>query len=116
MKCWAWDPAASSVTANTSPRAWSMTGVPVMPTRGEMSPQGRFPDGTAVPTCVDHNTAPVLAANSSTVSFSVATTTRPLTTRGSPKICPSSPVDVHAATAGVRLVLVGSAPLPRPSW
>ncbi len=36
-----------------------MTGVPVIPTVGEMSPQGRDSDGTGAPTCVDQTTAPV---------------------------------------------------------
>ena len=55
-----------------------------MPTDGLMSPQGRSPDGTGVPTWVDHNTAPVLAASAYTVSFSVATKTRPVASSGSP--------------------------------
>ncbi len=55
-----------------------------MPAVGEMSPQGSVPEATAVPMWVDHSTAPVLAANSYTVSFSVATTARPAATSGSP--------------------------------
>ena len=70
---WAGAPAtSSSATAKISPRAASTTGVPVMPTFGLMSPQGRSPDGTGVPTWVCHNTAPVLAASAYMVSFSVA--------------------------------------------
>ena len=61
---WAGGPAtSSSATAKISPRAASMTGVPVMPTDGLMSPQGRSPDGTGVPTWVDQSTAPVSAAS-----------------------------------------------------
>ena len=62
----------------------STTGVPVMPTVGEMSPQGRDPDGTGVPTWLDHSTAPVVVDNAYTVSFSVATNTCPSHTSGSP--------------------------------
>src|SRR5579864_936851 len=50
------------------------------------------------------------------VSFSLAMTTRPDATSGSPYVFPSSGADVHAGAAGLRLVAVGSAPLPRPSW
>ena len=75
---------SSSATAKISPRAASTTGVPVMPTCGSMFPQGRSSDGTAVPTWVDHRTAPVLAASAYTVSFSVATKTRPVASTGSP--------------------------------
>ena len=42
-------------------RVSSITGVPVMPTVGEMSPQGSEPGGTGVPRWVDHSTAPVVA-------------------------------------------------------
>ena len=56
-------PLSSSATAKISPRAVSITGVPVMPTVGPMSPQGRSPDGTGVPTWADHRMAPVLAAS-----------------------------------------------------
>ncbi len=38
-----------------------MTGVPVIPTVGSMSPQGRPEAGTGVATWVDHTTAPVAA-------------------------------------------------------
>ena len=54
---------SSSATAKISPRAVSITGVPVMPTVGPMLPHGRAPDGTGVPTCDDHRIAPVLAAS-----------------------------------------------------
>ncbi len=75
---------SSSATTNTSPRASSITGVPVMPTVGAMSPHGSDPDGTGVPRWVDQTTAPVAADSASTVSFSVATKTRPPETSGSP--------------------------------
>jgi hypothetical protein len=39
--------------------AGSMTGVPVMPTVGLMSPQGSDPEVTGVPRCTDQITAPV---------------------------------------------------------
>jgi hypothetical protein len=61
-----------------------MTGVPVMPTVGVMSPQGRSLEGTGVPTWVDQTTRPVEAERASTVSFSVATNTSPPVTSGSP--------------------------------
>ena len=77
-------PLSSSATAKISPRATSSTGVPVMPTVGLISPHGRSPEGTGVPTWLDHRTAPVLAANAYTVSFSVATYTRPVASSGSP--------------------------------
>ena len=38
-----------------------MTGVPVMPTVGEMSPQGSMLDGTGVPMWVAQTTEPVVA-------------------------------------------------------
>jgi hypothetical protein len=50
-----------------------MTGVPVIPTVGVMSPQGRDAAGTAVPTWADQATAPVPDDSAYTVSFSVAT-------------------------------------------
>ena len=75
---------SSSATTNTSPRASSTTGVPVIPTVGVMSPQGSDRDGTGDATCVDHTTAPVVAERAYTVSFSVATKTRPPETSGSP--------------------------------
>ena len=52
---------SSSATTNTSARVSSITGVPVMPTVGEMSPQGSMLDGTAVPTWVAQTTDPVVA-------------------------------------------------------
>ena len=59
----AFPPNSSSATAKISPRAGSMTGVPVMPTVGRMSPQGSSDDGTGLATWVDHTTAPVAAAS-----------------------------------------------------
>ncbi len=50
-----------------------MTGVPVMPTVGVMSPQGSEPAGTGLPRCADQSTAPVAGDSAYTVSFSVAT-------------------------------------------
>jgi hypothetical protein len=50
-----------------------MTGVPVMPTEGEMSPQGSMADGTGLATWVDQTTAPVAEDSAYTVSSSVAT-------------------------------------------
>ena len=61
-----------------------MTGVPVIPTVGVMSPQGRSVAGTGVPRCADQALAPLLAFSAYTVSFSVATYTRPSKTSGSP--------------------------------
>ncbi len=54
----------SSATTKISPRDGSMTGVPVMPAVGVISPQGRSPDGTGLPSCVDQTTAPVAADSS----------------------------------------------------
>ena len=56
----------------------------MIPTVGVMSPHGSDPDGTGLPRCADHATAPVRAASAYTVSFSVATYTRPAYTNGSP--------------------------------
>ncbi len=75
---------SSSATTKISDRVPSITGVPVMPTVGEMSPQGSDPAGTGVPTWFDHSTAPVVADSAYTVSFSVATNTCPSHTSGSP--------------------------------
>ena len=61
-----------------------MTGVPVIPTVGAMSPQGREPDGTGVARWRDQATFPVAADSAYTVLFSVATYTRPADTSGSP--------------------------------
>ena len=61
-----------------------MTGVPVTPTAGAMSPHGSEPDGTGVARWRDQVTAPVAADRAYTVSFSVATYTRPADTSGSP--------------------------------
>ena len=74
----------SSATTNTSPRAVSSTGVPVIPTVGEMSPQGSEADGTGVARCVDQATVPLVADRAYTVSFSVATKTSPPAASGSP--------------------------------
>ncbi len=52
---------SSSATTKTSARVSSITGVPVMPTVGEMSPQGSDADGTGVPRWVDQTTEPVVA-------------------------------------------------------
>ncbi len=52
---------SSSATTKTSARASSITGVPVIPTVGEMSPQGSDREGTGVPRWVDHSTEPVVA-------------------------------------------------------
>ena len=52
---------SSSATTKISERASSITGVPVIPTVGEMSPQGSDPEGTGVPRWVDHSTEPVVA-------------------------------------------------------
>ncbi len=62
----------------------SITGVPVIPTVGEMLPQGSDPEGTGVPRWRDHSTAPLAADRASTVSFSVATKMRPPEASGSP--------------------------------
>ncbi len=61
-----------------------MTGVEVMPTFGEMLPQGSDEAGTGVPTVVDHATVPLEALSPYTTSFSVATTTKDPSTSGSP--------------------------------
>ena len=61
-----------------------MTGVPVIPTVGAISPQGSEPDGTGVARWRDQATAPVAADSAYTVLFSVATYTRPADTSGSP--------------------------------
>ncbi len=55
-----------------------------MPTLGEMSPHGSDAAGTGLPRCLDQATEPVAADRAYTVSFSVATYTRPAYTSGSP--------------------------------
>ena len=50
-----------------------MTGVPVIPTLGVMSPHGSELAGTGVARCLDQATFPVPADSAYTVSFSVAT-------------------------------------------
>ena len=80
---WAGEPfTSSSATAKISDRPGSITGVPVIPTVGEMSPHGSDREGTGVATWVDQTTAPVVADSAYTVSFSVATYTLPSKTRG----------------------------------
>jgi hypothetical protein len=64
---------SSSATTKISFLDGSMTGVPVMPTEGEMSPQGSMADGTGLATWVDQTTAPVAEDSAYTVSSSVAT-------------------------------------------
>ena len=75
---------SSSATTKISPRAGSITGVPVIPSVGLMSPQGSDDAGTGVARCLDQMTAPESADSAYTVSFSVATKTRPPETSGSP--------------------------------
>ncbi len=70
-------PAISSATTKISFLAGSITGVPVIPATGLMSPHGSEPDCTGLPRCTDQSTLPVAAASAYTVSFSVATYTRP---------------------------------------
>ena len=55
---------SSSATTKISPLDGSIAGVPVMPAVGAISPQGRSPDGTGRPSCVDQTTAPVAADSS----------------------------------------------------
>ena len=50
-----------SATTKISFRDRSMTGVPVMPAVGVISPQGSDPAGTGLPSWVDQVTAPVAA-------------------------------------------------------
>ena len=52
---------SSSAITKISFRDRSMTGVPVMPTVGMMSPQGSDPAGTGAPRWADQVTAPVAA-------------------------------------------------------
>ena len=84
----------------------------MIPTFGAISPQGRDVDGTGVPTWVDHTIWPVPAARAYTVSFCVATYTRPPSSRGSPKSWPSSCGDVQARAAEVKVVPDLSTPDP----
>ena len=81
-----------------------------MPTVGLMSPQGSDDAGTGVARCLDQMMAPELADSAYTVSFSVATKTRPPETSGSPYSCPSSSGDVHAG----ELVSTGPGRVPVP--
>ena len=63
MRWWeATGEADSSATTKISERAGSMTGVPVMPTVGAMSPQGRAAAVTGVARWFDHRTVPLSAA------------------------------------------------------
>ena len=75
---------SSSATTKISLLDGSITGVPVIPTVGLMSPQGRSDAGTGVARCCCHWTWPVEADRATTVSFSVAAKTEPLKMRGSP--------------------------------
>ena len=52
---------SSSATTKISFRDGSITGVPVIPTVGVMSPHGRPPAGTGLARCDDQSTAPVAA-------------------------------------------------------
>src|ERR1700722_9193469 len=63
----------SSAITKISFLDWSITGVPVIPTVGEISPQGSDDAGTAGPTWVDQTTAPVEEDSAYTTSSSVAT-------------------------------------------
>ena len=76
-RCAGLPPAISSATTKISFRAGSITGVPVMPATGLMSPQGSEPACTGRPRCTDQATWPVAAVSAYTVLFSVATYTRP---------------------------------------
>ena len=73
-----------SATTKISFLDGSITGVPEIPTDGEMSPQGSLDEGTALPTCRDQTTLPVEDDSAYTMSLSVATKTRAEKTRGSP--------------------------------
>ena len=66
-------PTISSATTKISFLAGSITGVPVIPATGLMSPHGSEPAGTGLPTCADQAILPVAAVSAYTVSFSVAT-------------------------------------------
>ncbi len=82
---WAGRPrTSSSATTKISRRAGSMTGVPVIPAVGAMSPQGSELAGTGGARCRDHATCPVAGDSAYAVSFSVATYIRPADTSGSP--------------------------------
>ena len=60
-RCAGLPPDISSATTKISWRVGSITGVPVMPTLGDMSPQGSDPAGTGLPRCADQMTAPLAA-------------------------------------------------------
>ena len=78
-----WEPDDRRVTAYKVPVATSITGVPVMPLVGVMSPQGSEPLGIGVPRWVCQTVAPVVALIAYTESSSVATNTEFPHTRGS---------------------------------
>ncbi len=61
--CWAWLPSHVSATAYSTPVAWSITGVPTMPTVGVMSPHGSELDGTGVPALACQTIWPVEASS-----------------------------------------------------
>jgi hypothetical protein len=63
---------SSSATTKISDRAVSITGVPVIPTLGVISPHGSEVAGTGVPICEDQMTEPVEDDNAYTVLLSVA--------------------------------------------
>jgi hypothetical protein len=83
-RCWIDDPDNTAAETNNVPDEGSMTIVEVTPTVGEMSPQGSMPAGTGDARWSDHDSAPLVADNPYTVSFSVATKTWPSSMRGSP--------------------------------
>src|ERR1035438_757683 len=103
-------PSHVSATTNTRLAAGSITGVEVIPTVGEISPQGNWPAGTAVPTLTCHTTCPVDSLSAYTESFSVATTTNPPYTNGCPHRSPSTLAEVQAEANGTDPELLESTP------
>ena len=109
-------PSHVSATTKMRPVAGSITGVPVIPTVGSMSPHFSCVSGTAVATCCFHTSAPVAKSSAYTVSFSVATYTRDPYTSGEPKTGPSSEAVCHTCFGVTGVPASGSIPERCMSW
>src|SRR5438477_11956957 len=88
----------------------SITGVPTIPTVGEISPQGSSPEGTGTPALFSQITLPLEASSAYSRSPTVATYTREPSTSGCPQIGAPSGGDCHACTGSTGSPASGSTP------
>src|SRR5438034_3455676 len=88
----------------------SITGVPTMPTVGEISPQGNSLDGTGTPALFSQITLPLEASSAYSRSPTVATYTREPSTSGCPQIGAPSGGDCHAKLGASGVPASGSSP------